>query len=1186
MPELSDSPLQIPEAQIPSLLHSSPSRRDRERRVRGPRERRQPSLAGEPSLRHARSTPDLISMSAIASAPTLAPTPVSPLDTLSMQDLPTPPPPYSPTPVHPSVCIPARSPLRAASQPRPSGSPSPTTPQNALSPPTRQYGRSISTPASASTSKSPSPSSTPTSSRPTYAPPPTTFVTTTSLSSNASVSSCMTSSSTSGSGYGMPVRRISRSSSHRSTSTPPLSLSMAHLSALNNASSTPPRSPGLSALSPTPLYSSPSITTTTSTAAFSPTSPFSPHSLAHVHALTHSPSSPTASALDMKRLLSKPAGPSSSRSGPSSAGPSDSEASTDRRERERERREKEREKRRKAREEAQARASPSPSPSPSPMSSPYATIPSKPRDAPLPPIPSPSPTLPLSPQPPIPPPAHSHVNSNVKGVAKGKEKARDKDISKVKKRTDKGKDRAKADADASLPTGLTPAGAVALAYKQQQQRRSILEMRAGVLEVGGGVLASGNVGPGMGLSDDGATPSVPVFATPPASAEDGGEEWDGAEYIDPDLVNEDADDARALPSIHERRIDAPRRDLRVSIDGLERLMPTDAISNAGSASGSHTGSGDTQLPIDGSTYAQTDTPPHAYASSSQANRTTQANINPYASPLSAGGAMPASEWFADVPADKELPPIVGWRKGASMGVVKGRKENARDRSATMARIETEPSPTSRLWRLVKRISSGALRDSPPSSSSPADAPPVPAIPRELLHQHQLPSPPSTVEGTTTGAGLMAGGGRAGAGKDQRDTVRARFMHSRPSLSILRALSPVPGARATTPMPSSGSPTVHMFGRETMRSASADEATSFSPSVTASSTFPPPSARSSASSYGGDSMMLGGGAALYQSPASTPTKGATSSSSSNFVPFIGRHILPPAELHALERRVEDGRLDDDEYDLRVDVLERDDTALRLRERGLPPSLSHAHRGGPSSSLPLTPEPPVSPVLQVSLPFPPRRTGPPLVTHIQAATASNTINLTNSPGTTPSPTSPLIPVFSTAHPVNTFGPAAAKAAKAAAGRSDLVSSSSSPFARALGETIRDADEWGAGVQAEMGLTVAKHTRGAERGSVGSLSNASTARPWRRSSFGSGIGSGTSSSASGLSDGAGIDARMSLGASPFRDLKDVETRPVVSEAEKAAKWDALLAKSARAGGTLRVGGGGALLSDRLPDDDFSVS
>jgi hypothetical protein len=58
-------------------------------------------------------------------------------------------------------------------------------------------------------------------------------------------------------------------------------------------------------------------------------------------------------------------------------------------------------------------------------------------------------------------------------------------------------------------------------------------------------------------------------------------------------------------------------------------------------------------------------------------------------------------------------------------------------------------------------------------------------------------------------------------------------------------------------------------------------------------------------------------------------------------------------------------------------------------------------------------------------------------------------------------------------------------------------------------------------------------------------------------------------------------------FRELGSSEEKQQLTEQEKADRWDDLLERSARAGGTLHLGAGGGedgLRSDRLRFSNFS--
>lgn len=113
-----------------------------------------------------------------------------------------------------------------------------------------------------------------------------------------------------------------------------------------------------------------------------------------------------------------------------------------------------------------------------------------------------------------------------------------------------------------------------------------------------------------------------------------------------------------------------------------------------------------------------------------------------------------------------------------------------------------------------------------------------------------------------------------------------------------------------------------------------------------------------------------------------------------------------------------------------------------------------------------------------------------------------------------------------------------------------------------------------------SIAKITLG-DRGSIGRVSQASTARP--NTPHNTGVESPSSSPPPLLDSQSPISMTDSNSSSlTFRDLSAPGGKVVWSEKEKLDKWDELLDRSERAGGTLHVGFGG-LMSDHLRESTF---
>ncbi|KAK0187883.1 hypothetical protein F5146DRAFT_732506 [Armillaria mellea] len=241
----------------------------------------------------------------------------------------------------------------------------------------------------------------------------------------------------------------------------------------------------------------------------------------------------------------------------------------------------------------------------------------------------------------------------------------------------------------------------------------------------------------------------------------------------------------------------------------------------------------------------------------------------------------------------------------------------------------------KLWKLIKRISTGGLRDKytdSPLGSPSGSPPPVPALPKDYVSMNYGPK---SMDGH--GSAPQAG-------------ALSRFMQTRTSISGGRpSQSKGPAMRSTHPVPalSSHSPRAH-------RRSIATRSSSPGSSDVASSKFfqRTQSQRSSSSSYG-DEL-----------PPPVPDT------------VVGQHIIPPGELYKLTNNI---------------YAEGDDTRLRHRQlsgKNAQPSVRRS-TSSPESWIPSTEEP---------LPTPPRTAWKPPQDSVRA--------------------SPTIPEFSTSAPINAF------------------------------------------------------------------------------------------------------------------------------------------------------------------------
>lgn len=254
--------------------------------------------------------------------------------------------------------------------------------------------------------------------------------------------------------------------------------------------------------------------------------------------------------------------------------------------------------------------------------------------------------------------------------------------------------------------------------------------------------------------------------------------------------------------------------------------------------------------------------------------------------------------------------------------------------------ETKSEPGSgggkKLWKLIKRISTGGLRDKftdSPLGSPSGSPPPVPALPKDYVAMNYGPKSVDG-HGNAPPAGALS-----------------RFMQSRTSISGGRPSQSSKGPAIHPPHPvsaiSSHSPRGH-------RRSIATRSSSPGSSDVASSKFfqRTQSQRSSSSSYG-DEL-----------PPPVPDT------------VVGQHIIPPGELYKLTNSIH---------------AEGDDSRLRHRKslgKIAQPSV-HRSTSSPESWIPSAEEP---------LPTPPRTAWKPPQDSIRA--------------------SPTIPEFSTSAPINAF------------------------------------------------------------------------------------------------------------------------------------------------------------------------
>ncbi|KAK7687669.1 hypothetical protein QCA50_008884 [Cerrena zonata] len=401
--------------------------------------------------------------------------------------------------------------------------------------------------------------------------------------------------------------------------------------------------------------------------------------------------------------------------------------------------------------------------------------------------------------------------------------------------------------------------------------------------------------------------------------------------------------------------------------------------------------------------------------------------------------------------------------------------------------EEESSPGGKLWKLMKRISTGGLRDKYHGRES--TPPPVPALPKNL---QPMSAPRLTLDIHKTNHQGNVG---------ETGVLLTRFMQSRASLSGVRP-STAPGLKERVPHEIASRPSTSK-GSTTSPSAPRPSTTtrSSSPMSSASPRFHRPhSNRSSTTSYGEEVPPL----------PSTPGG-------------LGQQIVSPSDL------LDTGK------DKEVEPAPR--SPGRPKRTGRSRSVPGEDTGFNSAEEP-----------RPSLPIPPRR-----------PVTSSGLDMNPNPDRAPSPT---IPLFSTSESVNNF-----------------------PHALSMTEF---------GVIANPNDAPPRPRRSSRRHpgplniSLSSLQTPSTPSPTtpRRSILPSlsidlvhRTRKSMSSSNHRMSPQTASppQSTSSQSRSPltFRELES--PRQQLSEKEKNARWDDLLARSERAGGTLHIGESG-LMSDNI--------
>lgn len=389
---------------------------------------------------------------------------------------------------------------------------------------------------------------------------------------------------------------------------------------------------------------------------------------------------------------------------------------------------------------------------------------------------------------------------------------------------------------------------------------------------------------------------------------------------------------------------------------------------------------------------------------------------------------------------------------------------------------------SKIWKLMKRISTGGLKEK--YDRGPRSLPPIPPLPA-------MPDLPPVPQLSKENFEAKSADGHT----NEEPGAVSRFLQSRPSVSTSRPTLPGSGlprpVQRSLPVPPP-IPVAH-HSRPSMNTRSSSPVSS---SDVASSKYfhkTPGSTRSSTSSSYGDET---------HAPEPPPPMPG--------VPIVfGKHIVPPKELIKLDLDSLPSSLEDKKLVVKPAAF-------------LAPQSLRAADDWTIINTPAQEYPP-------SLPHPPRRLPAP------AASATNRRASVNRLSDSPS-----IPEFSTAAPINTFTPRKSLADKPRV--ESMLASLGPPLSRRSMSASHDEPLTR---QISLASTEAPGAR------LKRLQHRSTSLP--------------------------RVAAVAPEPLTFRDLSGTATH-ALTEKEKAARWDDLLERSERAGGTIRLGTSEQLLSDQL--------
>ena len=677
----------------------------------------------------------------------------------------------------------------------------------------------------------------------------------------------------------------------------------------------------------------------------------------------------------------------------------------------------------------------------------------------------------------------------------------------------------------AMPAGLTPAGAVALAYKQQEQRREELAETASFNEAYHPQPPAPTLQPAAPPARK-PEPSTSAHkldafngsrdANPSVEAEEGGEpyytvfgsstgrvvavggpedDWQYSAYEPRTVVSATGKPASATPTRslsrkvstsfkrvagtmkHERdhrELPTVPREERKQFEGLN--------GEQGRSSPSQSQSRVARKPI-------------------ALDMSLEERISPKGSPTTKLS-----------PAAKTTPsPQEEGRSSRASKTTKGSKER-----------EEELSPGGKWWKLMKRISTGGLREKYQQDPAP---PPVPALP-----QHVSSMAPSRT--------TMDISSRDVHGQDvsENGVLLRRFMQSRASMSGVRpTLSP----SSKSPSSSRPSTSTGTVGRPSTAKSRASIST--------------PGHRPGTSSSSPGSSEVASSGSFHHNRA--PSARSSFSSYGEEIPpvpkNVGQYILPPSELSRMAKQP---------------------PALTIPPHNPSPSRrnrapSRSHTAPLESTKPKENSSPEN-LAVPSLPHPPRRTtttGVPVPSPVSPSfNVEDTINNLMPP-------QPAAPPPLTEFGVNEPPPRPKRSSRRVPPPTVEIPSRSQSMSATM---PRSPATPRATPQVSVDVSLLR------KPSVGALSYASTARQQPTSTSAHYSSSSNSNSNSPGSALTSPSSAVSQKRSPlmFREMESPRHR--LTEKEKADKWEDLLERSARAGGTLRVGES-HLLSDQADID-----